>query len=299
MRSRIALTVALCLCLTSCVRDGGVSESPHPSDTEITVVASFYPLYIAALNVIGDTPGVNLSLLASPDTGCLHDYLLRPQDMAALAHCDLFLLNGAGLESFLDHVLARYPELPLCIATTDVDLIPGDDVSEEVNPHAWVSVGLYTQYVRNIRDGLAVADPSRRDIYDYNAEGYIERLEALGAEMHDALDGLPRRDIVTFHEAFAYFANEFSLRVAAVIQREPGQDPSPTELAQTIDIVRRVGVTALFAEPQYSPSVAEVIARETGATVYMLDPAVTGTLTADAYERAMRGNMETLEEALS
>ena len=82
------------------------------------------------------------------------------------------------------------------------------------------------------------------------------------------------------------------------LKHEPGQDPSPAELADTIDAVRRVGAPALFSEPQYTPAAAETIARETGAVVYTLDPVVTGSLSPDAYENAMRKNMETLIQAL-
>ena len=113
-----------------------------------------------------------------------------------------------------------------------------------------------------------------------------------------SLRDLPQRDIVTFHEAFPYFAKEFDLRIAAVIEREPGPEPAAAELAQTIDLVRASGVKALFAEPQYPARAAESIARETGARVYTLDPAVTGPMDADAYIHIMDANLRVLEEAL-
>ena len=307
LKKRIALLIALCLCLTACAPD-----TPAASDQDVRVVASFYPLYIAALNVVGDTPGVALSMMAPPDTGCLHDYQLRPQDMAALERCDLFILNGGGLESFLDDVLDKHPKLPLCTASAGVTFVPYEegashdehdhdehDHQDGDNPHAWVSVRLFIHYVENIRDGLIQADPAHKDAYERNAGRYIETLKALDADMRGALSDLPHGDIVTFHDAFSYFAAEFDLHVAAVIQREPGQDPSPSELADTIDIVRASGAAALFTEPQYKPAAAETIARETGVAVYTLDPAVTGELKADAYETAMRKNTQTLVEALS
>jgi len=286
-KSLVFLLILCLLCLTACTAS---------AQQDFTVVASFYPLYIAALNVIGDAPGVRLTMMAPPDTGCLHDYQLRPQDMAALERCDLFIVNGGGLEAFLDNVMAKYPGLALCTASDGVDFLRDD--SGEDNPHAWVSVELFIKYVENIRDGLAKADPAHADMYKNNAEQYIRALAALNGEMHAALDGLPHRDIVTFHEAFPYFAADFGLNIVADIEHEPGQAPSPSELADTIKLVRETGVTALFAEPQYAPAAAETIARETGATVYTLDPVVTGALKADAYEIAMRKNMETLVKAL-
>ena len=119
--------------------------------------------------------------------------------------------------------------------------------------------------------------------------------------MHLALDNLPNKDIVTFHEAFPYFAAEFKLNIAGVIEREPGTEPTPQELADTIKIVNALPVKVLFTEPQYSPKAAETIARETGAKIFTLDPITTGESipeNSNAYIDGMRKNMQTLKEAL-
>ena len=112
--------------------------------------------------------------------------------------------------------------------------------------------------------------------------------------MQAGLKDLKTRDIVTFHEAFPYFAEEFGLHIVATIARDPGSEPSARELAGTIQAVRRAGVKALFAEPQYSPRVA----RETGATVYVLDPAVTGPASPNAYIDILEKNLVELQKAL-
>jgi zinc transport system substrate-binding protein len=152
--------------------------------------------------------------------------------------------------------------------------------------------------VRNIAAGLAAADPAHAAEYRTNADAYIARLEALRRKMHAELDGLPNRRVVTMHEAFPYFAREFNLDIIGVIQREPGSDPSAGELAESVDAIRRSGVRAIFAEPQYPAKAADTIARETGATVYSLDPAVTGSADPDAYLKAMERNLDTLRRAL-
>ena len=117
--------------------------------------------------------------------------------------------------------------------------------------------------------------------------------------MHEAIDPLPNRRIVTFHEAFPYFAEEFGLEIAAVVNREPDSQPSARELANTIRLIRETGVTAVFAEPQYPESAANILAEESGATLYFLDPCVTGEDDPDAYLDAMRENKAVLQEALS
>src|SRR5204862_4917853 len=95
-------------------------------------------------------------------------------------------------------------------------------------------------------------------------------------EMHAALDRLQNRNIVTFHEAFPYFASEFNLNIVGVVERDPGSQPNAGELAKSIQTVRKAKVKAVFAEPQYPAKSAEIIHRETGVPISILDPAVTG-----------------------
>ena len=167
------------------------------------------------------------------------------------------------------------------------------------NPHVWVSVSLAMKQVENIARGLSVIDPTHADLYRKNTDAYLAQLDILRKQMHDALKDAKSCDIVTFHEAFPYFAKEFDLNIVAVIEREPGAEPSARELADTINIARKSGVTALFAEPQYPAKAADSIAQETVAKVYTLDPAVTGPMMPDAYIRIMEKNLVELSKALS
>ena len=87
------------------------------------------------------------------------------------------------------------------------------------------------------------------------------------------------------------------MKIAAVVEREPDSEPSARELAETVDLIKRTGMAVLFSEPQYPSSAADAIAKETGAKVYMLDPAVTGPDNYDAYLKIMEGNLEVLKKA--
>lgn len=116
--------------------------------------------------------------------------------------------------------------------------------------------------------------------------------------MHTALDPLPQRDIITMHEAFPYFAAEFDLHIAAVVQREPDSQPSAKEIADTIALIRASEVAAVFVEPQYDRTAADTIAAESGIPIYTLDPIVTGPETADAYLNGMRENLAVLKTAM-
>lgn len=268
----------------------GVAVTPALA-APFRVVTSFYPMYIATLNLVAGAEGVEVVNLTEPFTGCLHDVQLTPAQLVKLSGASALVINGAGMESFMDKALEVVAKERVIAASDGVELL--DD-----NSHVWLSVTLHLKQVENIAAGLERLDPAHAAVYRANAAAYTAKLEALRGRMHEALRDVPQRDIVTFHEAFPYFAKEFSLKIAAVIEREPGTEPSAGELAETIELVRASGVKALFAEPQYPARAAESIARESGARVYTLDPAVTGPMDADAYIRIMDANLGVLQEAL-
>ncbi|HZK53258.1 MAG TPA: metal ABC transporter substrate-binding protein [Desulfosporosinus sp.] len=274
------------------------SLSPtNNSNPTMTIAASFYPMYIMALNVAKDIPNVNVIDMTKPTAGCLHDYSATPADLKTLEGAEIFIINGAGMESFMSKITTQMPDLKIVEASKGIELIQGTGDTGD-NAHVWVSISNAITQVQTIGDQLALLDPNNAPKYKENTKVYINKLKAEKDKMHLALDGLKNHDIVTFHEAFPYFAKEFSLNIVAVIEREPGSQPSARELAETIDQVNSLKIKALFAEPQYSAKAAETIAKETGAKVYTLDPGVTGAMEADAYINIMDSNLKTLQEAL-
>ena len=284
-------------------------------DDTLNIVTSFYPLYISTINITKDIPNVNVTNMTKSQTGCLHDYQLTPQDLKTLENADILVVNGAGMESFLDSIISQYPNLKIINATEGLDLLEDDthshdhdehdhdehDHDHEYNAHVWVSVTGNIEEVKNISSQLENLDPENKASYEANANTYITKLEDLKSEMHEELDNLPNRDIITFHEAFPYFAEEFNLNIAGVIEIEPDSEPSAKEIENIINTVKEKNIKALFTEPQYSSKVAETIAVETGATVYELDPIVTGDSTPNAYDdyiNKMKKNLDVLKEAL-
>lgn len=291
-----ALTISMLL-LAGCGRDD--KQNNIANNKPVTIVTSFYPMYISTINITRDVPGVEVINMTKPQTGCLHDYQLAPEDMQKLEKASVFIINGAGMEAFLDKAVKQQPKLKIIEASKDIPLLK--DQSGEDNPHVWVSISDAIIQVKNIAEQLALVDPANAERYKKNANEYNKKLESLRDEMHLDLDSVKTKDIVTFHEAFPYFAKEFNLHIVDVIEREPGTEPSPKELAETIAKVKKLEVKALFAEPQYPVKSAEVIAKETGAKIYTLNPAVTGEAKRDAYDdyiNIMKKNLEVLKEAL-
>jgi len=306
-----ALVAAICICLSAsaacCIAAGA---APVEEERPLRVLTSFYPAYLFTANVIADISGVSVQNMTAPEAGCLHDYQLLPGDLRALESADVLVINGAGMEGFLDKLRALYPDLPVIEASEGIALLAneaeegdhddhdGHGHAREANPHVWVDPRNAAAQARTVARRLGEFDPGRADAYAANAEAYAARLEALYEHMCEELCGLRERNLFTFHESFAYFAAAFDLRVVGVIEREAGTEPSTRDLADTVDQVRAEGLSALFVEPQYPGLAADIIAREAGIRVYTLDPVATGPMTLTAYEEAMERNLQTLLEAL-
>ena len=265
------------------------------------VASSFYPIHLLALNLVDGIDGVEARCVAAPQTGCLHDYQLSAGDMRALAEADVFLINGADMESYLSHVFEALPELRVVDASADVPLLPSGTGETAYNPHIWLSPANVRIMIRNLAAGLAEALPGHAEAIEANRAAYDARLEKLDAELREGLAPFSGAEIITFHEAFPYFAEAYGLRVAAVIAREPGDAQSPREIAELVETVRGLGNPPLFTEPQYTDLAAKTVAAETGAGVWVLDPCVTGPekdIPLTYYEDVMLENLRVLEEAL-
>lgn len=300
MKKIVSLFLTLCFLLSSglCLAE------------EVHVVASFYPIYIFAQNILLDIPGVSLFCMTTPSTGCLHDYQLLTGDMRLLSDADALIIGGAGMETFLPAIRGQLPGLPIVDCSPGIELICADEAhhhhdheqeheeTEEYNAHIWLSPKNAVQMVKNMEQQLSALLPQHAQQLSQNASEYIARLEELNAYIADSLMATSSRQLVTFHDSFPYFAKAYGLEIVAVVSLEPEEPLSPRMLTEVIRTVEEAGNPPLFAEPQYKNAALEAISRETGAPVYMLDPLVTGDGSVTAYEDVMLQNLNTLLEAL-
>jgi len=251
-------------------------------------------------NVVGDTPGVTVESMLPASMGCPHDYALTPGDMRKIASADLFVVNGLGMEDFLGEPVRRAnPKIRIVETARAVFPIHGEHGHGDVNPHTWVSPRNAILQVRAIEKALSAARPPSAGAFRRNADAYVSRLSALAEEFEAAAKTFRRRNIVTFHNVFAYLARDLGLTVAGEIETAPGQEPSAGEIRNLSRTIRERKVPVVFSEPQYSPKLADALAREAGIPVRVLDPVATGSPALTAYEDAMRRNLSTLKEALS
>ncbi|MBQ2976820.1 MAG: zinc ABC transporter substrate-binding protein [Clostridia bacterium] len=275
---------------------------------EKTIVASFYPVYILAANVLDGVEGVHLASMTAPATGCLHDYQLLTSDMRALSKAEALLINGAGMENFLPDLQKQMPGLAIVDCSQGIELICTEDHAHqdahhdhehgEFNAHIWLDPENAVMMVENLVSALSGILPGQAEKIQQNGAAYIARLKTLDEELAAAIAPLPRKTIVTFHEAFPYFARAYGLEVAAVVALEPDEPISPRMLSQVVEAVKNAGNPPLFTEPQYDSAALTAIQQETGAAVFELDPMVTGDGALTAYEDTMRKNLSVLQAAL-
>lgn len=285
--------VLVLLLMTVLLFTGGCGKTPAESGFEI--LTSFYPIYILTLNVTKDVEDVSVSVMASQQSGCLHDYQLSTTDMRAISSADVFIINGGGMESFLDKVTESLGDTAILTATENVAFLSSD---HGVNGHCWLSPSRAAQMVLHIADELSRLDPDHQAQYQDNAVRYILELNALSQEMKSAFSSAEQKKVISFHEGFAYLFEETGIEAILTLETDHGTELSAKELSEAALTAKENKGCPLLTDT-VTNNAAATVARETGLTPYILDPFTSGEETPTAYLDAMRENLTTLKGALS
>jgi ABC-type Zn uptake system ZnuABC Zn-binding protein ZnuA len=300
--SRIAV-VALSLVVAACGGSAdsssavGGRRSPDPDALRVVTTTTVFADVVGA---IGGSRAAVRSIIP-PGVGP-EDYEPKPDDARSLADAQLIVSNGVGLDDFLDRLLTTGG------AGSAQRLVLGDglptiDVDGEPNPHFWLDPSIVrTGYLPKIVAALSALAPGDRATFQANADAYGAQLDALDAELKANVATVPEanRKLVTFHDAFPYFARHFGFELVGVVVANVGQEPTAAELAGLVETVKRTGVKAVFSEAQFNPKLAETLADEAGITtvVTTLYNDALGPAPADSYQGMMRWNVSQIVEAL-
>lgn len=234
-----------------------------------------------------------------------HTFQPTPQDVRLISESKIVFVNGLGLEGALENVarVAVKPGTRFVTLSEGIDPIvmqqqedEGDtDAEDHVsgNPHLWLDARLAQEYVRRIERELSEADPSNRANYEKNAASYLAELAELDGWIEEQVATIPEgnRKLVTFHDAFPYFARRYGLRSVGVVMRSPEGEPSAREIAELVTAIRREQVRTVFAEPQLNSRLLEIVAREAGVNVGTMYSDSTDSSVA-TYTALMRFNTE-------
>jgi zinc/manganese transport system substrate-binding protein len=287
------------------------AQAQEKAQEKVKVLASFSILGDLVREVGGER--VEVSTLVGPNTD-MHGFQPTPAHAKAVAGAKLVVINGLGLEGWADRLVksANYKGARL-VATRGVKALTAETEghghnhkhkhSDRYDPHAWQEVANVKIYVANIRDALTGVDPAGKEIYAKNAEAYLQKLNALEAEIKQLFAGLSQKErrAITSHDAFHYFGDAYGIEFLAAQAAGGDTQPSARDVARLIQQIRKEGVKAVFIENISNPKIIEQIAKETGAKIG-------GTLYSDALSEAngpaptyldmMRHNAKTIAAAL-
>jgi ABC-type Zn uptake system ZnuABC Zn-binding protein ZnuA len=308
----------LCVALfVSLVVGCGSAESSQESAVEVRAVTTISVLRDLVERVGGERVVVSTIV---PVGGSPETFQPSPSDARGISESDVVFQNGLGLEDWLDDLLqsagdgdARVVELAEGLETIEEkenehegassgEAADADqDAHAEGNPHLWLDVSNTRIYVEKIRDALTEVDPEGAGEYEANAEEYLAELEELDGYIRERTAEIPEknRKLVTFHDAFPYFAEAYGFERAGVILQNPDAEASGREVAEVVRTVREEGVPAIFTEPQFNAGLADTIAEETGVEVYELySDTLAEESEAGSYEEMMRTNVDRIAGGL-
>lgn len=309
MKHKYIFTAVL-LCLISAISFAAVKlvGNRYEKNDSYVVVTSFYPIYIAALNVTDGIENLTVQNLTEPTTGCLHDYQLTTEDLKLLERADVLLINGGGMESFLDDVIKRFPDLEVVETSQESSMLPSSEEWEEeddgdahshgaLNAHVWMDIDEYERQVETIKTAMCRVDAAHASQYQQNVDSYKKKLEEL-KEKAALLRGQSDAGMALFHDAFAYLARMCGFETVKIINMDEETSLSAAQVGEAVDLVKQNSVKYLLSDEIYGKKTAQAVEQETGVVVIYLDTLVTGAYEKDAYLRGMEKNLENLKEAL-
>lgn len=235
----LALTMAIIIVVISSIAFyfNNKDKSSDMKESQIRVVTSFYPTYILMINLTDGIDELKVDSLTDFSAGCLHDYQLTTNDMKLLTNADVLVINGGGMEEYLDDVKDNYPKLTVIDLSHNIPMLESETHEGEENPHVWLDPELYMLQIENAKEGLTdyishsdIGD-SESDVItalSSNAAEYLDKVSELADDMNQILDTVKdmvinksiSNKVVVFHDSFAYLANKAGLEVAYMVEVE-------------------------------------------------------------------------------
>jgi ABC-type Zn uptake system ZnuABC Zn-binding protein ZnuA len=280
-----AISLVVGVAIAGCTGDNASSPGEAPATT---VLASNAIVADWVENVAG--AGVGIETIVPPGAD-LHTYQLSPSGVRAIAAADLIILVGADLESAFESAVSENAEGTVIKLADTLDLAPfeHDDDEEEHNddehedeeqghdhgefdPHIWMDPGLAIASVERIATALTEIDPDGAATYEQNAERYVVELRAMDESIAAQLSALDPQDklLVTFHDAYGYFAERYRLTILGFVVENADEEPSAARVAALIEDIRESGAVAIYREPQFNGNIVNQVAAEADISVRLL-----------------------------
>lgn len=268
----------------------------NKDDEAVKIVTSFYPMYIIAENITDGAENIELVNMADVNVGCLHDYTLTTEDMKKVENADIFIMNGLGMESFIEKILTSNQDMNIIDSSTEAQNVI---LSEDgVNAHIWTSIDNYILQVKYISKELINKNQENAEVYQKNTDEYVQKLEELKNEFETKLQNLDGKKAICLNEVFEYMGQELGMEMTTIATDHEESTMSADMLSSIIDKVKQENIQIIIVDKNDNKANAETIANETGAKILELNSGMTGELDKDAYINQMRENLNVLEKSI-
>jgi zinc transport system substrate-binding protein len=272
--------------------------TPLPAGSPLKIGATLHPYYSWTKNVVGDSPGVEVRsvLPGEVDAG---NYQPRPDDIKKLADLDAIVVNGIGHDDFItDMIKASGNTKIVVIRPNDGTPTMKSARGGAANSHTFISFTNAIQQTSAIEKALSALRPDLAERFRKGASDYVQRLRKIKSDAATKLAGAKVNKVVSVHDGYSYFCQEFGVEVAGVVEPSHGLVPSAAELGSMVDLLKREKIQVVLSEESFPDKLLQVLKKDSGARVYVISHVASGDYTADKFEKEMAKNTEVLIKAL-
>ena len=256
------------------------------------ILTSFYPIYIMTQNITDGAKNIEVSNMSDVNVGCIHDYSLTTSDLRKFETTDVFIENGKDLETFTENIVSLYPDIKIIESAEDVSNIIEDE--DEKNAHIWLSIDNYIMQINKIADKLAEENAENEAIYFDNAKEYTQKLYTLKQEYSNIKNNQEKK-AVCLNEALEYLLEDLNIKGINIQSDHEQSTISAETMKEIIEKMKAENIKVIFIDKYDNKNVAELLANETNASIYILNSAMTGNDDKDSYLDIMKENLEIIK----
>ncbi|NUU96619.1 hypothetical protein XO10_10320 [Marinitoga sp. 1135] len=233
----------------------------------LNISVSIYPYYLVLKDIVSNEDQINIIVPAGKSP---HTYSVSSKDLIKIYKSDLVVFNGLNSEVFLNKVITNIKKKNISYIFAG-EVIPRDMIIDS-NPHIWLDPELMYKYIiPEITNKLILLNPEKKELYSENSKKLIKKLELMDEYLKIKSSEI-NGSIITFHNSFPYFARHYNIKIAGVIEKSPGVEPSIADMKKLYDSARKNNIKGVFSEPQLNQKIAEKVARTLKVNLGMLDP---------------------------
>lgn len=279
----IILLLIIVLTLTGC-------QLQEQNNENYTIVTSFYPMYVLTKNIANGIEGVCVQNMTSQNVGCLHDYTLTTADLMKVEEANAFVINGLGIEAFIDKILETYSNINVIDSSLQIESLKEDE--HGTNTHIWLDIDKYIKQIENVEQGLSKIDSEHAVQYEKNAQLYKQKLENVKIDIKENTKNLKK--CISFSESLEYLET-MNLDIKTIETDHENNGLSAETLSNVIKYIKDNNIKNIIIDKQDAQNNAQIVANETGAKIYILDAGLSGNEELDSYINMMKSNLEIIK----